>query len=303
MKNKIKNIVLGIMLMCSVLVSSVNVQATELSSAESAVVDIESYQVIEGALNPGEQITLEIVVKNNSFVSDSQNTVMTLESINGTLAPVYGEDNQIYIGTIPANGTARVQVSAVVNKQYNADAAQMVCYFNYVSGVVALSNKVTINIPTNVSGNLIAESVVVAEKATVGINSLVSIRYKNDGTTMISDAKLIVTGNVKAENKEIPLSTVGAGKTATEDYYVNFIENGTQILKLELQYTDSKGEICIVDCGEYAVEVINNVSGTGYDAVIERVDGFGSLILRVLLLGVAGAMIAVLAVGYIKKNR
>ena len=133
MKNKIKNIVLGIMLMCSVLVSSVNVQATELSSAESAVVDIESYQVIEGALNPGEQITLEIVVKNNSFVSDSQNTVMTLESINGTLAPVYGEDNQIYIGTIPANGTARVQVSAVVNKQYNADAAQMVCYFNYVS--------------------------------------------------------------------------------------------------------------------------------------------------------------------------
>lgn len=303
MKKKMKSICLGILLVCSLCFPNTVAHATQMASADSAVVDIETYEVVEGGLNPGEQITLKLRVKNNSDVSDARNAVVTFESINGALAPVYGDDNQIYIGTIPAGQTIDVVVDAVVNAQYNADAAQLKCYFTYVSGVVALSNTVAISIPTNVSGNLIAESVVVAENATVGVNSLVSIRCKNEGTTAIADAKVVVNGNVQEENKEIALATIGAGKTLAEDYYVSFTENGIQSLQIELQYTDEKGNMCTVECGEYKVNVTSKVSGTEYDAVVEQVEGTSSVMLKAILLGAAALMIIGVTLGYFRKRR
>lgn len=303
MKNKVKNICLGVLTVCGLLMSNMTSDAAELASANSAVIDIETYEVTEGSLNPGEQITLKLKVKNNSDVSDALNAVVSFEAANGALAPVYGDDNQIYIGTVPAGQTVEVVMDAVVNKQYNADAAQIKCYFNYVSGSVALNNNVTINIPTQVSGNLMVESTVVAENATVGVNSLVSIRCKNGGTTAITDAKLILEGNIQDGNKEILLSSMGAGKTIAEDYYVSFTESGIQNLQITYQYTDAKGNVCTVDCGEYKVNVTDNVSGVANDAVVEQVEGTSSKVLMVILLGAAILMAAGVTVGYMKGRR
>lgn len=303
MRKTLKGIALSMLLVCGIWCTDIAAHAAQLSSAESAVVDIETYEVEEGALNPGEQITLNLKVKNNSQVTDAKNTVITFESMDGALAPIYGDDNQIYIGTVPAGQTVSVMLEAVVNKQYRADATQLKCYFTYVSGATALNNTVAINIPTNVSGALLAESVVVAENATVGVNALVSVRCKNGGTTAISDAKLLVNGKVQEGNEGIQLPVIGEGKTIAEDYYVSFTESGIQSLQLELQYTDAKGNVCAVDCGEYKVNVTNKVSGTGYDAVVEQVEGTSSAVLKVILLGAAAFMAAGVTVGYFKKRR
>lgn len=303
MKKIITNICLSMMMVCSLFLPNMVSYAAGLASADSAVIDIENYEVEEGALNPGEQITLKFTVKNNSEVSDAENTVMTFETINGALAPVYGDDNQVYIGTVPAGQTVDVIVDAVVSKQFNAESAQLKCNFDYVSGTVALGNTVAINIPANVSGNLIAESTVVAENATLGVNSLVSIRCKNAGTTAITDGKLVITGNVQEENKEIRLPNITAGKTISEDYYVSFTESGIQSLQLEYQYTDAKGNMCTVDCGEYKVNVTNNTYGAGNSAVVEQVGGTSPLILKIILLGAAMLMAAGVTVGYFKGRR
>ena len=113
------------LLVCGVCFTDITANAAQLSSAESAVVDIETYEVEEGALNPGEQITLNLKVKNNSEITDAKNTVITFESMDGALAPIYGDDNQIYIGTVPAGQTVSVMIEAVVSKQYKADATQL----------------------------------------------------------------------------------------------------------------------------------------------------------------------------------
>ncbi len=303
MRKTLKSIALSMLLVCGLGFTDATVNAAQLASAESAVVDIETYEVEEGTLNAGEQITLNLKVKNNSETTDAKNTVVTFESMDGALAPIYGDDNQIYIGTVPAGQTVSVIIEAIVNKQYKADATPLKCYFAYVSGGSALSNTVAINIPTNVSGILQAESVVVAENATVGVNALVSVRCKNGGTAMISDAKLVVTGNVQEDNKEISLPTIGEGKTIAEDYYVNFVESGIQNLQLELQYTDVKGNVCTIDCGEYKVNVTNKMAGTGYDAVVEQVEGTRSTMLKLILLGAAACMVAGVTLGYLKKRR
>lgn len=290
-------------MVCSLCLSEMTTEAAQLSSADSAVVDIETYEVEEGGLNPGEQITLNLKVKNNSEVTDAKNVVVTFESMDGALAPIYGDDNQIYIGTVPAGQTASVMIEAIVNKQYKADATPLKCYFTYVSGAAALNNTVVINIPTYVSGNLLAESTVVAENATVGVNSLLSIRCKNGGTTAITDAKLVVKGNIQEENKEIALSTIGAGKTLAEDYYVSFTESGIQSLQLSYQYTDAKGNKCTVDCGEYKVNVTNNITGVANDAVVERVEGTSTSVLQIILLCAVVLMVAGATIGYMKNRR
>lgn len=303
MKNKVKKICLGICMICSLLIPNAISYAAGMASADSAVIDIETYEVTEGSLNPGEQITLKLKVKNNSDVSDAHNAVISFEATNGALTPVYGDDNQIYIGTIPAGQTVDVVLDAAVSKQYNADAAQLKCYFDYVSGSSVLSNNVTINIPTQVAGNLLVESTVVSENARVGINTLISIRCKNAGTTTISDAKLLVTGNVQDENKEILLSSIGAGKTLAEDYYVSFTESGIQNLQITYQYTDMKGNVCTIDCGEYKVNVANDASQAGNVAVVEQVRGTSSKVLEVILLGAVVLMAAGVTMGYFRGRR
>lgn len=303
MRKTLKSIALSMLLVCGVACTDVTVHATQLASAESAVVDIEAYEVEEGALNAGEQITLNLKLKNNSELTDAKNAVVTFESMDGALAPIYGDDNQIYVGTIPAGQTVNVMIEAVVNKQYKADATPLKCYFTYVSGASALNNTVVINIPTNVAGILQAESVVVAENATVGVNALVSVRCKNGGTTTITDAKLVVTGNVQEDNKEILLPAISEGKTIAEDYYVSFVESGIQNLQLELQYTDTKGKVCTIDCGEYKVNVTDKMTGTNYDAVVEQTEGTSAIVLKMILLGAAVCMIAGVTLGYLKKRR
>ena len=303
MRKTLKSIALSMLLVCGVVCTDVTVHATQLASAESAVVDIEAYEVEEGALNAGEQITLNLKLKNNSEVTDAKNAVVTFESMDGALAPIYGDDNQIYVGTIPAGQTVNVMIEAVVNKQYKADATPLKCFFTYVSGASALNNTVVINIPTNVAGILQAESVVVAENATVGVNALVSVRCKNGGTTTITDAKLVVTGNVQEDNKEILLPAISEGKTIAEDYYVSFVESGIQNLQLELQYTDTKGKACTIDCGEYKVNVTDKMVRTNYDAVVEQTEGTSAIVLKMILLGAAVCMIAGVTLGYLKKRR
>lgn len=303
MRKTLKSIALSMALVCGLACANMTVHATQMTSAESAVVDIETYEVEEGTLNAGEQITLNLKLKNNSEVTDAKNAVVTFESMDGALAPIYGDDNQIYVGTIPAGQTVNVMIEAVVNKQYKADATPLKCYFTYVSGASALNNTVVINIPTNVAGILQAESVVVAENATVGVNALVSVRCKNGGTTTITDAKLVVTGNVQEDNKEILLPAISEGKTIAEDYYVSFVESGIQNLQLELQYTDTKGKVCTIDCGEYKVNVTDKMTGTNYDAVVERVEGVNSILLEGVLIVAILLMVIGVTMGYIRGRR
>ena len=103
-----------------------------------------------------------------------------------------------------------------MNRAYNADAAQLKCYFSYASGSSSLNNTTTIIIPTYISGNLIADSTVVAGNATVGVNSLVSVKYKNASSVDITDAKIVIEGNIQEDSKEIELPTAAAGKLSGE---------------------------------------------------------------------------------------
>lgn len=303
MKKQWKKIVSSVLLIGSMLIPTITTHAAQMSSAESAVVNIESYEVEEGVLIPGEQVTLNLSLKNNSKTVPAENVVLTLESANYALLPIYGEDNQVYVGTIEAGGTKEVSVKATVNTQYNTDAAQLKIEFSYISGSTPLSNSTAIYIPTYASGNLIAESTVVSGNTTVGARTLVSVKYRNASTANIADIKLVIDGNIAEESKEIALPTASAGKSYMNDYYVTFTESGIQTLTIQYQYTDEQGNKYVTDCGSYKVNVTNEVASDSTATVVQEKSNAASMAVRFVLLTVVGVAVLAVIVIYLRKRR
>lgn len=303
MKKVMKMILCSMLMLCTILASNRFIMAAPVTSASSAVVGIRSYEILEGSLNPGEEITLKVVLENNSKVNAAENVVLSYEVEGNKVFPIYGEDNQVYIGSIEAAGTKTVEMNLMVAKDYRADMVIMNIGMDYVSAGTIVTNDVTLNIPAYSLGKLVSESVVVASNATIGVSSLVSIRCKNEGTTDISDAKLIIDGNVEEESKEISLPILSAGKTCTQDYYVKFAESGIQTIQLAYQYTDNQGMMYTVDCGEYKVNVTNAVDATENGTVVVEMakDGSSIMLQLMMLVGAAVAIVAV-AVMYIKNR-
>lgn len=303
MKKQWKKIVSSVLLIGSMLIPTITTHAAQMSSAESAVVNIESYEVEEGVLIPGEQVTLNLTLKNNSKTVPAENVVLTLESANYALLPVYGEDNQVYVGNIEAGGTTEVSVKATVNTEYNAVAAQLKIQFSYVSGATPLSNSTAIYIPTYASGNLVAESTIVSGNTTVGARTLVSVKYRNASTADITDIKLVIDGNIIEESKEITLPTASAGKGYTGDYYVTFAESGIQTLSIQYQYTDSQGNKYVTDCGSYKVNVTNDVANESDATVVKEGTDSSSLLVKFIMLTVVGVAVLAVIVIYLRKRR
>lgn len=303
MKKLMKMILCSMLMLCTILISDRMVMAAPVTSASSAVVGIRSYEVLEGSLNPGEEVTLKLVLENNSKVMAAENVVLTYDADGNKIFPVYGEGNQVYVGNIEASGTKTIELSLMVAKDYHADMVVMNINMDYVTAGTIVTNNVTLNIPAYVLGKLVSESVVVASNATVGVNSLVSIRCKNEGTSDISDAKLIVEGMVEENSKEIVLPILSAGKTYTQDYNVRFAESGIQTIQLSYQYTDKQGMMYTVECGEYKVNVTNAVNTMGNSTVIvEQTNSGNSIMLQLILLAGAAAAIVAVSVMYIKKR-
>ena len=303
MKKQWKKIVSSVLLIGSMLIPTITTHAAQMSSAESAVVNIESYEVEEGVLIPGEQVTLNLTLKNNSKTVPAENVVLTLESANYALLPVYGEDNQIYVGTIEAGSTKEVSVKATVNTSYDTEAAQLKIQYSYISGATPLSNSTAIYIPTYASGNLVAESTVVAGNTTVGARTLVSIKYLNASTADITELKLVIDGNITDESKEIKLPTASAGKSYTSDYYVTFAESGIQTVTIQYQYTDSQGNNYVTDCGSYKINVTNEVASDSSATVVQEGTNVASMVVRFIMLTAVGVAVLTLIVIYLRKRK
>lgn len=304
MKNAIKRILGSIMMLCCLIISNMHVSAEPVKSVNSATLEVYSYEVEEGILSAGESITLNMKIRNNSTISEAGNIVMTYTAVNDALYPVYGEDNQIYIKNIEPGRNVEISIPLMVAKNYNAEFAKLNLEFDYASAESVINNKVAINIPTYASGQLASESVIVAGNATVGVNALVSVRYKNGGNTDIKDAKLVFAGSVEEDCREIELPVINAGKTYTQDYYVRFSESGIQKLQISYEYTDSQENQYTIDCGEYVVNVTTAPAPMGEtDVIVEQSSGMSTIMVQMLLLLIAAVAVIITVVLYFRKRK
>lgn len=297
MKSAIKKVINICTLLSCVLVLMTQ---TEIKAVDSTapILQIDNYTINEGALTPGGTVTINLAVTNKSTAIEATDAVLTMKSESGFVYPVYGDDNQIMLGTIKPGETINTSIQLNVSKYFRDEVVAVGCDFTYfVNGEVA-NNQLMLAIPSTTGYSLNISSVKVAEKAFVGAKSLINFKITNISASEIMDAELVVSGNVEEESKTIKLGKISSNKQYLKDYYVAFTESGQQTITLILNYTDSNGEYISIDQGSYTVNV-EPAKDSSY-SVTKKTSPI--VIVGYSLAGVACLAVLVIVILYIKKH-
>ena len=109
----------------------------------------------------------------------------------------------------------------------------------------------------------------VTTETTVGANSLVSVSFDNNLKTELTNAKLIISGDVENGQISYQIGNVSAKATKYAEHYLKFTSVGQKNIKLQLVYTSDKGEEITKDIGEYSISVKAGTSQIGGDISLD----------------------------------
>ncbi len=275
------------LLMCFILVFHLNlpVYATEEESPKelsfNSVVEVESYYVEEGYIEAGKEATVNLTLHNANRNTAANSIFVSVSSNTGMIYPSYGNDNQFFVGTLEADGSATVSIPVVVNSTFKSDYADFVCNIVYVSSGKQISNTSTMILPARGSNTIIVSAVDVSAHANLNSKSLLSISYYNKSSENVNDAILRIDGNLSDTTKTIDLDAVLGGKTYTKDCDIIFTQGGEQTISIVLEYTDINGDSIQQDLGTFKVTVdetseatLTNNSGNVVLKTIGRIIAF-----------------------------
>lgn len=279
-------------------VEAASLKTATTKSADVAVLKMENYKIEEGVITPGGEVTITMDVVNTSTTQDAHNVTLAFSSESLMIYPVYGEDNQVYVGDIAAGQTVSVSKKLAVNKRFNLEVVDLKCDFAYVSNETPITNTIGMAIPSSAGYPLNISSIKVASDANVGGQSLLSITYVNSSNADITDAQIFVNGSVNTESSVIDLGTISAGTTNLQDYPICFTAAGTQKVSLTLKYTDENGEEYTVEEGTYSVEVngdeVTNMVNSESESPIKYI-GYGVAL-------VLGLIVVIVCICYVRKQ-
>ena len=264
----------------------------------NSVVEVESYSIEAGYLEPGEEATISLSLHNANKHTAANGLVVIASSESRMVYPKYGEDNTFYVGKLDANESTTVTIPVVVMSGIDTEFLDFTCVLVYECGGKQITNSSTMVLPVKTDYDLTVNSLDVSAHATVNSKSLLSISCTNNGTESIDDAILTVDGNVSEASGRIVLGSIAAGKTYTKDYNVIFTEAGEQKISITLSYTDKNGESATIDVGNYTV-IVGEESQLGQDTTVnnEALDKVGKIIAVIALLAAF-----VVSLVYIKKR-
>lgn len=231
---------------------------TEGTNPAAAVIVIDNYSIEGGSLEAGKDISINLTLHNVSKTVAATSILMTVSSASGLIYPSYGNDNQFFVGTIAAGVSESVIVPVTIAPNYDSETLDLVCKFDYASMNTKMTNTATIVIPNSGGGSIEVKSTSVSSHATVNGESLLSISFANLTSEKITDAEILVNGNVSPDSRVISLGTIKANKNYSEDLRIKFTEAGDQEIELVFAYTDVDGQRVETDLGKYSVEVEEN---------------------------------------------
>ena len=230
--------------------------STNVTGSSVAIIEVQSFSVEGGMLEAGKDVKINLTLHNTAASSTAGSILLTFTSNSGMIYPVFGSDNQVYVGSIGAGKTETVSIPVTVSSSFSGDSVDLVCQLDYETNGSRLSNVATIVVPKSAGNTLGVKSIDVSSHAIVNGKSLLSISYSNLSNVNITDAKLMIEGNVSESSKVIALTDAYAGKSYSEDYYLTFTEAGNQQISITLVYTDADGETVINDdLGTFGVNV------------------------------------------------
>lgn len=311
MKNRKRNFGIRLVIIFSIL-SAINIieysKITAVAARKNAKVLLTSYEVTKGKVIEGGSIELALTFENASKNLDAEDIVISMETADSLIYPVYGESNQIYIDKIPVKGKKVVKVKCdIAPSLKEAHAIKMNFTIEYTDkNNRSNKNNTFVLLPAVQECVMSIKSLSIGERATKGSKLLISVVCANIGIVEIQNVVMNIEGDILEDQKSVNIGNIAVNGQQAFDSYVNFQSTGTQILKINFKYTDAEGHKFKTEVEEYKVEVEEGIIASiqPSEEAKEKIKSAGGISLwKVCMLGVGAIVCILLIVFFIKRKK
>ena len=265
---------------------------------DNAIPVIYKYEVGgDGYIVPGEEFTLKFTVYNPAVVSKVGNIRLDLYQGNNLVYPKYGSTNSVYIGYLSALSYTEGEITLIASKDISTKELPLNINMSYTDNYNTVNQQQLIaTLPVSSSGNLSISSLDVPSSMHIGGNNRLSVSYRNNGLSPINNVVLHLSGDT-INAQDITLGSIGSNASVTNDVYVEFLELGQQIVKVNFSYIDSEGYLKETEPVDYSFDVkdFESTQNDEYAMYMAR----RNIMNRYLTLGVLGVCVIVLLIAFI----
>jgi hypothetical protein len=228
------------MLSFSMLTKQVQATTVTTFNADKPRVLLDGFSVSEDVVVPGEDFELTFTLRNPSTSYSVYSILLTFT--NDYVVPIYGQDDQIYIDTIPAGGTKDVTVSLEAADKITTTSIKFEIYVTYSDDEHSNNNNlITIQLPITKTSKFEIQNVSFPEHVYVGNKTRVHVNYKNTGVDDFYNIMINIVGEGFEESHQQNLGSLVAGNESYTEAYVDFIQSGDQTAQISFSYEDIEG--------------------------------------------------------------
>lgn len=298
---KIIKAVLGVVMMLSLLwTNNSDALATGVTEIVKPYIIVESYQVSEGRIIPGEKFTLTLNLKNSSEIATATDVLIDIENPYG-VAPVYGTVSQKYIGNIePAQS---VQVSF----EYDAWETITNNTLDFSVAIIAeqRTNYVMLRVPAGADNPFNVLELTIPERVIATEMTSLSLSYRVVGKSNVNNVLFQVVSNGEVLGSSTG-GNITVGATKNQNISVNFPGAGEYVLDFYMKYQAEDGtqESVLIDSRVINVEPKNlSLDGYGQTGIPQEEQPDNTRIMILILGGVLILTIFVVIAIIMKKKR
>lgn len=226
-------------------------KANAINLESSPYIMVESYELSNEKIIPGEDFTLTITLKNYSLSASAKNVLVDISNPAG-IAPVYGTVSQTWVEKMGPGETATVSFDYTSSMDIKGDYLDF-----YVTMVGEVTNYITMRVPVGSDSPFSVLAVNIPEQVGISGNSSASVSFRVLGDENVRNVSLEFT----LDGESISKSTVGiltAGTTRTQSISVAGIAPGRFNASLILYYDDEADQTQSVIVGSATVQVIDD---------------------------------------------
>lgn len=273
-------------LVCCIAFLEFPVKANAINLESSPYIMLESYEISNEKIVPGEDFTLTLTLKNYSVSATAKNVLVDISNPAG-IAPVYGTVSQTWVEEMGPGETATVSFDYTSSVDITGDYLDF-----YITMVGEVTNYITLRAPVGSDSPFSVLAVSIPEQ--LGVNSIssasVSFRVLGDENVRNVAMEFILNGESVSKSS---IGILTAGTTRTQSISVTGFAPGQFNAELILYYDDETDQTQSVVVGSAIVDVINDIeTDVVQEETTEIVDANDdSRSDDIVLLGVGGILI------------
>lgn len=272
--------------------------ASEGRNSVASTVIVEKYSISTDTIIPGEKFDLTLTLKNIS--KNAVRSLLVNLTIPDGVIPEYGTVSQVVLPNINANGSTDISFSFKASQYLSSE------YIDFGVSAVSdeVSNYIVVRVPVGAEVPFQIISQNTPDMLAVGEKAVSNITFKTIGSDKVDN----VVCQIKTGDKIIGSSSVGtiiSGTTKNQGVAFSINEEGSHDIVIEIAYTNSDGDECVMNVGNATVTVEKagtNISGTeSSDDNSEKNDTTSLIMVLVSLLFIILALFFILRI--VKNNK